>query len=323
MIRIYVGNAKLPRVIIGLLTPALLVLIRWTPASLIARKFFAVHPMMMKAILSSLREEDVKWSINALARPSNNDTILLLSGKHYLEWLAKDSGLRIVVGNGFMMSPLETRLSLNAPAVKRIFVPSQWVLRYYERLCPELASKLVVVPTPLTPNRDLISKKTPFSSVEALVYVKRGSQEIFEKAVGLLQARGISHQIFFYGSYKHTDFSHALQKSKFAVWIGGSESQGLALLEAWKAEVPTFVYHRPGDIYVSDRDHSLKLGPGEWSPAPYLNPDRGKFWSTLEELTKLIDDTISNSVSFHPGVTVSEEFSAKKFLDSVRSSAQN
>lgn len=323
MIRIYMGNTKLPRVIINLLTPPLLVLTRWSPASLIARKFFAVHPMMMKAILGSLREQNAKWSINALARPSGNDTILLLSGKHYLQWLVRDAGLRILVGNGFMMSPLETRLLLNAPAVKGIFAPSEWVLRSYQRLCPELASKIVIVPTPLAPNKDLISKKTRFSSVHALVYVKRGSEKILEKAVGLLQVRGISHQIFLYGGYKHTDFSHALQKSKFVVWIGESESQGLALLEAWKAGVPTFVYHRPGDIYVSDRDHSFKLGPGEWSPAPYLNPDRGKTWSTLEELTKVIDDTLSNSISFRPAETVSEEFSAKKFLDSLRSSAWN
>jgi glycosyltransferase involved in cell wall biosynthesis len=74
------------------------------------------------------------------------------------------------------------------------------------------------------------------------------------------------------------------------VYIGKSESQGIALLEAWAMNVPTFVYKANNPISITSEHGTLILGPDQYSAAPYLTDERGLFWSNVSELGSYLKD---------------------------------
>ena len=63
-----------------------------------------------------------------------------------------------------------------------------------------------------------------------------------------------------------------LANSKFMVYLTESESQGIALHEAWMAGVPTLVWNRGFYFYKGYRWQDEKI------PAPYLTPECGSFF---------------------------------------------
>ena len=83
-----------------------------------------------------------------------------------------------------------------------------------------------------------------------------------------------------YGRYTPFDYILALKKLKALFWFGGTESQGLALLEAWSAGVPTIVRYRKSSV---DLNH-----PSEIAFAPYNDENTGTFFEENESVDEII-----------------------------------
>jgi glycosyltransferase involved in cell wall biosynthesis len=120
-----------------------------------------------------------------------------------------------------------------------------------------------------------------------LIYLKVAWPDLRDEVVHTLRQAGIKFREITYGSYSPKQYKSLLQASSCVIYIGGSESQGLALLEAWAMNVPTFVFDAPSQvIYLAD-GRSMKLTRGDFSPAPYLTRGRGGLWSESSELPEL------------------------------------
>ena len=87
-----------------------------------------------------------------------------------------------------------------------------------------------------------------------LVYFKQRSQEELARVREALDKKNIAYQIIHYGNYKEEDYKQLLGETRYIVWLGRQESQGIALQEALAADVP---------ILVCDVD---RLGHWEASP---------------------------------------------------------
>ena len=76
----------------------------------------------------------------------------------------------------------------------------------------------------------------------ALVYVKQRSEADVQRICTSLTEKKIPFKIIRYGSYTETEYIEVLKKTSSIIWIGRSESQGLALLEALAMNVPACIF---------------------------------------------------------------------------------
>ena len=106
----------------------------------------------------------------------------------------------------------------------------------------------------------------------ALLYVKGEGAEMSIQAAQIMKALGIETKMLRYGSYVPKDYKRLLEWCNFVVVMGGSETQGLSLTQAWSMNRPTLVYESES-VIARGRD-----------AAPYITPQTGMKWHNVEEL---------------------------------------
>ena len=114
-----------------------------------------------------------------------------------------------------------------------------------------------------------------------LVYWKTENEQFYQSVEALLRKYRYTPVRIRYKFYDPQTYKNALNKAIFAVFISRSESQGIALAEAWSMNVPTLVWD-PGELTYLGRVYSSV------SASPYLTEDTGKSWKDLKELENVI-----------------------------------
>lgn len=106
----------------------------------------------------------------------------------------------------------------------------------------------------------------------ALLYVKGEGTTRSVQAAQVMEERGIETKTLRYGSYVPEDYKRLLEWCGFVVVMGGSETQGLALTQAWSMNRPTLVYESES-VVARGRD-----------AAPYITAQTGMKWHNIDEL---------------------------------------
>ena len=106
----------------------------------------------------------------------------------------------------------------------------------------------------------------------ALLYVKGEGVTMSIQAAQVIEERGIETKVLRYGSYVPEDYKRLLEWCGFVVVMGGSETQGLALTQAWSMNRPTLVYESES-VIARGRD-----------AAPYITAQTGMKWHNIDEL---------------------------------------
>ena len=87
-----------------------------------------------------------------------------------------------------------------------------------------------------------------------------------------------------YGEYRQGEYFRLLNKCKFVIWVGHTETQGIAQFQAWAMNVPTLVSGLP-KRRLEERDGLMA------SAAPYLNEKTGilarREYPSLEEIMSM------------------------------------
>jgi len=163
--------------------------------------------------------------------------------------------------------------------------PSQWCVDYFLAF-PETASVTLDV-WAAGIDTDVFTPDGGDPSFDALVYFKTvtGSppDSRLEEACRELSSLGQSLKVFKYGDYRERDYVEALQRCRYAVWLAGTESQNIAIMEAWSMGVPTYVW--------DERDFHYRgfSALGIASSAPYYSPMCGALESGMGGFAGFLD----------------------------------
>ena len=188
---------------------------------------------------------------------------------------------------------------------RKVIVPSEWVREYFTSTGIEEEKNLVVWAATVNPDA---WRPIENSREFILIYLKNTSKEtLVENLVNHLNSINQKYSILTYGQHTTKLFKSELQRSKAAIWIGGSESQGLALLEAWFMNVPTLVLKC--NVF---KDAANLEFPA--SSAPYLDTTCGEFFSDDQNIGALFDSFSSNLDKYAPRAWALENFSHAKVL---------
>ncbi len=157
-------------------------------------------------------------------------------------------------------------------------VPSEWIKNDIADMQPKMRDKIFVWKAGVDTSYWKPAKQE--KKKKALIYNKYDSKNLLESIQELLYLYGWDVEIIQYGNYSQAEYKDALERAVFAIFISASESQGIALAEAWAMDVPTLVWDNLGVVVFNHFFHS--------KAAPYLNPNVGLPWKNLAELNELL-----------------------------------
>jgi glycosyltransferase involved in cell wall biosynthesis len=188
--------------------------------------------------------------------------------------------------------------------------PALWVQQFWQ------ASGFEHAPHAVWPVGIDTTRFTPDSSINkdtVLVYVKQRSNEDVQQVIELLKNRGIPYTLMRYGTYAETEYVHALKRARGIIWIGRSESQGIALLEALAADVPALVWDITSfgswDGGGKERFTPQELAFTQATAVPYFSSACGLRFTKKEELPTVLETFMEKLGSFSPRTYIAEHLS--------------
>lgn len=238
------------------------------------------------SLYRGLSELGVAFSRNK--KPQTRDIAVVLSGAHALceaiEYKKRGVIKKLIAGPNVMVNPKDYGSIMSSPEIDTILVPSEWVAEYWKLEAPEIAEKIAVWPAG-------VAKATAGDrSGSVIIYDKMSDAKLNEWIVETLAAQNVPYVVYTYGNFKQKDYLTALAHAPFLIYLSKSESQGLAIQEAWARNVPTFV------IQSNTGTFDDRLFTADKINAPYLTTEMGAFFSSESELLGLI----GTSKSFSP-----------------------
>lgn len=159
-----------------------------------------------------------------------------------------------------------------------------------------------------------------------LIYFKNRSDRLLSQVVKVVSETGYPYEIFRYGGYDEADYRRAIERAKCAVWVGGTESQGFALMEALASGLPLLVLdalsvtantHNPRDPLVPKFPERFVASGA--TAAPYFDTRCGIKIAASELNRELLVRFLKDVELFSPAEYVRNEFSleqcARRLID--------
>jgi len=263
--------------------------------------------MVLESLTDGLKEINEPFVVNP-KKPLG--TVHVISGieslKDAIQWKKNNIMAKLVAGPNVVTLPEEHNEIIASKEIDWILQPSKWVKDFYISKLPELEDKIKVWPAGS-------SLPTENSTREnfCIIYHKNYRNRDIQKITNILKEKNINFEILEYGKFKQKDYFELLKKASFVIYMSKSESQGLALQEAWIRNVPTLVL-------ISEEFNN---GKDSWLDskinAPYLEDDFGYLFE-IENLADKIDKTKKLNPKEKASENFSNEACAQKYLDLIK-----
>ena len=280
------------------------------------------HPGVRENLKTGLDLIGQSYYLNRMPADDANSAGVLAGRRIARDLLNKESS--IILGPNYVVSPREDPQVVLSEKVELV-VPSEWTRQFYVSEMPQLNGRVHVWASGVD-HRFWSPSELPKPHNIALIYAKKASGQQISDVQLAIEACGVRSVIVRYGSYTPEQYRSWLRKCRFIVFLGESESQGLAHFEAWSVGVPTFVKQGQHSIFVNGPGSSFVVEPGMWSASPYLSGENGAFWNTLPELKSLACSSLANAQAFRPREfilrTHTLEHSAANYVDIYHKGAQ-
>ena len=279
----------------------------------IDRPQFLGHHTVSKEIMLAMNQKHNDVFYNPLIL-KNCETIIVIAFKNWTNYYSGE-GLKckkIIFGPNVFNSLHREKNLKNLKCEKIFLTPSDWVKKNYQEqyLYKDDKTKFITWPCPINTNywKPSVTERTRKNKVIIFSKLKKEKKNIlnyhsFYKLIkNKLSGQGLIFQEIKYGEYKISKWKKALNSSICTVYFTDhTESQGIALLESWSMNVPTFVR----------KIDELNVDNWKWegaNSAPYLNDERGKFFSSSDVLIEHINELIKKSKHYLPRNSILDEF---------------
>jgi hypothetical protein len=225
----------------------------------------------------------------------------------------------ILFGAGVYSHPIDCpNLFEQYPQVKRILVPGEWIRKMFE---PFYGGKVAAWPVGIDTN--YWNHSAGIKTVDFLIYDKlnrdRDNQvsEVLDPIIEIINQRGLTFQVIRYGAYKPDWLKQALNRTKAAIFLSESETQGLGYQQILATNTPILAWDRGGywqdPYYYPDK---VKYQPV--SSVPYWDDRCGIKFKNAAEFKEKLCLFINRLAEFEPRKFVLENLtlaiSAEKYM---------
>ena len=217
-------------------------------------------------------------------------------------WDKKMAELNILWGPNITVFPREAPWCFGK--ISRHVVPCKWVEQCY-KTDKNMLADLHIWPVGVdTESYYPIKKK---KTKDCLIYYKTATRQRTENditiAINELNARKQTYSIIRYGSYTDAEFREACLTHRWMLVLAGTESQFIALLEAYSMGIPAYIL----DMNVF-KYGGVEYTDAEYTTAPYTDERCGIVGKTYER----IDEFLSCLGKYRPRDYVESELTLAK-----------
>jgi hypothetical protein len=242
---------------------------------------------VLASMLRGLRRLGVRFNCNPKREARIAPVVIVQSDldalRYALELKSRGVIQTLLAGPNLVVLPHEHGGMLADPRIDICLVPSDWVKVAYEEDAPALVGRIQVWAAGVDERRWSPARSRNRSDHRhVLLYSKTDSDGPARETTDVLERRNVDVEVVDYGAYDARSYRRVLSRCSLAVFLSRSESQGLALVEAWAMDVPTLVWD-PGDLEYAGHRYS------QTSSAPYLTPLTGHTWKSTTELDRLVE----------------------------------
>ncbi len=263
-------------------------------------------------VRNGLAKHKNQFAINKL-ETKGIDHIHVFKDVNALKWALSvkrsNQNLKVTAGPFIVNLPNEAKHIIEDELLDGYLYFSEWhrnLFHYYSDSIKEKESNIWFcgVDTDYWKPNALINKN---EKSEVLVYSKT-NPEVSKFIINYLESKKIDYTEIVCGKYKRQEYLDSLQKSKLAIFVSVTETQGLAIFESWSADVPT-----------------LHFNPGVWryqgntydkaSSCPYLEDRLGVDFKGIEDFEVCLNEAIENVKAFRPRDTVLKKYTTQHSID--------
>jgi hypothetical protein len=130
--------------------------------------------------------------------------------------------------------------------------PSQWVIDYMRQFDETRENDMFVWPVGVDTERFNSQGRGAFE-YDCFIYYKNVTKQTPESKLRFieneLKQRGLKYLTFSYGSYGEDALMNATKKCRFGIFVTGTESQGLAVMEVMSSGVPIYIFDEKTFLY--------------------------------------------------------------------------
>lgn len=201
---------------------------------------------------------------------------------------------KLIAGSDIAAFPDMHDFLMADPAIDICLLESEWVKNAFVEELSIAGRKADVRVWAAGVDSDFWSpRRAPGENFDkALIYVKRSGANILPSVASVLERKNKEYQVIVYGEYVPEDYKKLLEQCDFVIILGESETQGIAMFQAWSMGRQTLVYDSPV-IWAPRR--RWESAASYASAAPYLTPQNGVFWKDTDELEYLLEDMLPRS----------------------------
>jgi len=236
------------------------------------------HSAVTRSLIIGLDKLDIDYNYNPKYISDLNENVIVLANINALKQaicLKREGKIsRLFAGPNLVILPSDNIDLMTAKEIDKLIVPSQWVRDAYVVDAPSLSERCIVWPVGVNAEYWKPQQMPKSQKSDILFYIKNTPQDLSEPYQQMMREEGHSITTITYGRYDSRQYLSALQRCKVAIFFTKTESQGVALAEAWSVNVPTIVYRVSEWVH---RDYPNKIFAA--SSAPYLCPSTGSFFS--------------------------------------------
>jgi hypothetical protein len=260
-----------------------------------------------RSLARGLRQLGIGFTLNPLRAPDAASVWVVLGSVEALRQamdLKQRRGMELLLaGPNLMVRSDEYGGILASMEVDACIVPSDWVGTAYIEDAPGLKGR---IRTWYAGVDEEYWRAPPMAKRRnALVYWKNADPKLCMHIEKELEKAGWTVLRMRYGHYSRAAYRRALAKSRFAVFLSRSESQGIALAEAWAMDVPTLAWE-PDRLVIGGRAYS------EFSASPYMNRHVGLRWKSQADFSELLTQLPQRLPHFSPRAWVEQNMTDKQ-----------
>ena len=186
-----------------------------------------------------------------------------------------------LIGPNIDLKSIENNRLLGKCFYSTVLIPSKWAEDIFNSWEPSSHLRTCLWPAGVD---EKFWKPKRGKRKHYLVYKKGDIDPDFEREVVHTLSQSTPVKFLVYGRHSREQYRKQLKQAKAVIWLGTTETQGIALCEAWAMDTPTFVLER----------NQREILETTWksSSAPYLTPNTGRFFSSTQELKSALDEPI-------------------------------
>lgn len=215
-----------------------------------------------------------------------------------------------IVGPNIVVMPDDLPI-LRGKLKKSIYLqPSDWVVRLWNE-AGFSECELAVWPAGIDSNEFTASCREK-DNLKIMIYFKERNPEILERTIQKVQSLGLEPIVIRYGSYGESEFKAVLKDSRFGVWIGCHESQGIAFQEALATNLPLLVFDATSLFDNNSEKVSVafrKFTEFKTTSAPYFDDKCGIIITDESCMDSALRTMLQNSEAFEPRNFILNELS--------------